>query len=166
MKPIGRWVRKSPNFLKIGSSKGCRSSGSKQRGLEYHRRTYRALRDHFNRRAGGGSPQEEWELLIEPWYYNTTTGRFRQPDAVLCYRPERIGIVVEVKLNWKDGRDVKLIDEYLPIVKQAEELEVVWPLLITQCLRGYQGPTIIGLENFEAAQSWLQGELTPVMLHP
>jgi hypothetical protein len=166
MKPIARWVRKDPSFLKIGSSNGCRSTGSKQRGILYHRRTYTALRGLFGALSGSKSSQTEgWELLVEPWYYCPSTGRFRQPDAVLLYPAERVGIVVEVKLNWKDGRDVKLIDEYLPIVKSAEGLDVVWPLLITQCLRGYQGEALKGLKNWHQAQSWFPGEITPVMLH-
>jgi len=163
MKPLARWVRKDPNFLKLGSSKGCKSTGSKQRGIQYHRRCYRTLRSHF---SGLADRATDWRLLIEPWYYCPSTGRFRQPDAVLIYEPENTGIVIEVKLNWADGRDAKLIDEYLPIVRSAEGLEVVWPLLITRCLRGYQGEALKGLEEISKAQSYFPGDLTPVMLLP
>lgn len=106
-----------------------------------------------------------WRVLIEPWYRKLGANTFRQPDAVLLYPEERVGIVVEVKLNWKDGRDVKLIDEYLPIVKQAEGLDACWPLLITQCLRGWNGDPILSFNDITRCQSWLPGEPTPLMLH-
>lgn len=114
--------------------------------------------------VGLGLPN--WRVLVEPWYRNLDTRKFRQPDAVLLYPAERVGVVVEVKLNWKDGRDIKLIDEYLPIVKQAEQLEVVYPLLITKCLRGWQGQPILHLEKFTDCQSWQPGDVTPLMLLP
>jgi hypothetical protein len=145
-----------------------RSSGSKKRGLDYHRRVYRALHEHFGPDALSGSCETAigWQLIVEPWYRNVDTRRWRQPDAILLYPAERIGVVIEVKLNWKDGRDVKLIDEYLPIVKQAEGLEVVWPVLITQCLRGWQGTPIKSLKEISRCQSWLPGDTTPLMLLP
>ncbi len=146
--------------MKIGASKGpVRQTGSKKRGLDYHRHCYRQLRNHCGRSL------VDWTLLIEPWYWDQISRRYRQPDAVLIHKPSRTGIVIEVKLNWKDGRDIKLIDEYLPIVRQAEGLEAVWPLLITQCLRGYDGPVIAaGLQQIHQAQSWQPGEKTPLML--
>lgn len=160
MRPFGTWIRKPPNFLKIGSHSGCRSTGSKKRGLDYHRRVYRDLRDDHSCRLGS----QGWTLLIEPWYWNRETRRYRQPDAVLVHQPTRTGIVIEVKLNWKDGRDIKLVNTYLPIVKQAEDLDVVWPLLITQCLRGWQGTPITRLEEIHRCQTWQKGEVTPLML--
>lgn len=105
-----------------------------------------------------------WKLLVEPWYKNLDTGKCRSPDSVLLHEEDRIGIVVEVKLNWKDGRDIKLIDEYLPIVKAAHSLEVVWPLLITRCLRGYAHPPILNLSHIDRCQSWFPGDPTPLML--
>jgi hypothetical protein len=105
------------------------------------------------------------ELLIEPWYKRLGERPvYRQPDAVILFPEFRTAIVIEVKLNWKDGRDIKLIDEYLHIVKSAEGLECVWPLLITQCLRGWQGKPIFSLEEIERCQSWLPGDPTPLML--
>lgn len=77
-----------------------------------------------------------------------------------------VGIVCEVKLNWKDGRDIKLIDEYLPIVANAHGLDMVWPLLITHNLRGYQHPPILGLRKWEDAMLWFPGNPTPLMLVP
>lgn len=160
MKPIGTWIRKAPNFMRIGASQGCRAKGSKKRGIEYHRRAYRSLRSNCIPALGPG-----WELLVEPWYKRLgQKPAFRQPDAVLIHKASKTGIVVEVKLNWKDGRDIKLIDEYLPIVRQAEDLEVVWPLLITQCLRGWQGQPILCFEDIHRCQSWQPGDETPLML--
>ena len=159
MKPIGDWIRKPPNYMAIGASNGAKAKGAKKRGLDYHRRCYRRLRSHCNRHMA------EWTLLIEPWYWDRVSRRYRQPDAVLIHQSTSTGIVIEVKLNWQDGRDVKLIDEYLPIVKQAEQLEAVWPILITQCLRGYQGPIVSGgLQEIQACQAWQSGEETPLML--
>ena len=143
--------------MKIGASHGAKAKGSKKRGIDYHHRCYRHLRTHCN------SSLLDWTLLVEPWYWDKISRCYRQPDAVLIHEATATGIVIEVKLNWKDGRDVKLIDEYLPIVKQAEQLEAVWPLLITQCLRGYQGP-IINWPLFHEAQAWQPGEATPLML--
>lgn len=147
--------------MKIGSSSGCHSTGSKKRGLDYHRSVYSRLRsyslDHLS---------ADWVLLIEPWYKELGVSRpkFRQPDAVLLHSPTHTAIVIEVKLNWKDGRDIKLIDEYLPIVKAAEGLEVAWPLLITQCLRGWQGQPLLSLYEIDRCQSWQPGDKTPLML--
>jgi hypothetical protein len=106
----------------------------------------------------------DWNLLVEPWYRQLGANKFRSPDGVLLYPEDNIGIVIEVKLNWKDGRDVKLIDEYLPIVKQAEGLDVVYPLLITQCLRGWKGSPILRLDDLHRCQSWRPGDITPLML--
>jgi hypothetical protein len=146
--------------MKLGAAAGAKSTaGSKKRGLDYHRRCYRILRTHHQRHLYA----EGWTLLIEPWYWDRLSRRYRQPDAVLIHKPTRTGVVIEVKLNWKFGRDIKLVDEYLPIVRQAEGLEVVWPLLITQCLRGYQGP-VVRWPAFEDCQSWQVGEETPLML--
>lgn len=147
--------------MKIGSTSGCRSTGSKKRGLDYHRSVYRRLRTFAL-----ASLSADWTLLIEPWYkeLGSSRPRFRQPDAVLLHSSTRTAIVIEVKLNWKDGRDVKLIDEYLAIVKAAEDCEAVWPLLITQCLRGWQGDPLLCLEEITRCQSWLPGDKTPLML--
>ena len=72
----------------------------------------------------------------------------RSPDAVLLHPETSTGVVVEVKLNWQNGRDKKLIDEYLGIAKSAFGLDCVWPLLVTQNLRGYQHPPLLGLQPF------------------
>lgn len=157
MQMMHKW-RHLPND-RFGSSAGCKATGAKGRGLEYHRRVYRALRKIY------GFSQEE-QLLIEPWYREESKrGTLRSPDAVLIDTVLGTGLVIEVKLNWKDGRDVKLIDEYLPIVRSAHQLDVVWPVLITKCLRGYEHPPLLGLQALDHARSWMVGEPTPVLLH-
>jgi hypothetical protein len=90
----------------------------------------------------------------------------RSPDGVIVNREHSLAIVIEVKLNWADGRDVKLIDEYLPIVQNAFQLDFTWPLLITRCLRGYKHPPLLGLSQLEKAMEWFPGDPTPLLLHP
>lgn len=154
MTPLERWVQCSS--MKMGAACGAKGTGSKQRGIEYHRRIYRQLATLF-------SSEPMAELLVEPWYRCVSKPAMRSPDAVVLL-PDRCALVVEVKLNWRDGRDRKLLDEYLPIVRAAHKLDVVWPLLITKCLRGYQHPTLFGLEAWEQALSWQPGQHTPVLL--
>ena len=157
MKALHKW-RHLPND-RFGSSAGCKATGAKGRGLEYHRRVYRELRKLY---AFGG-PEK---LIVEPWYREESkAGTLRSPDSVIIDEELRVGLVVEVKLNWKDGRDVKLVDEYLPIVRSAHELELVWPVLITKCLRGYEHPPLLGLGQLDLARSWRVGEPTPVLLY-
>lgn len=143
--------------MRVGAANGAKSTGCKQRGIRYHRRIYASLREHLKDAAGV-------ELLVEPWYRCRKKPMMRSPDGVILLPEAGAAIVVEVKLNWKDGRDVKLIDEYLPIVQCAHKLEVVWPLLITQCLRGYPHPPLKGLKAWEEAMAWQPGDPTPVML--
>lgn len=146
--------------MRLGASvKATAAKGSKLRGQQYHRRIYRELNALLANEPGV-------QLLVEPWFRNLKVAMFRQPDAVIHLPEANCAVVVEVKLNWKDGRDVKLIDEYLSIVKAAFGLDCTWPLLITQCLRGYQHPPLLGLKKWEDAMIWMPGDPTPVMLVP
>lgn len=144
----------------MGASTGCKSTGVKERGNAYHRKVYKAL---------AGRKDLPGTLLIEPWYRNMADyperNTLRSPDAVVVNEETKCGLIIEVKLNWKDGRDVKLLDEYLPIVRNAHGLDVVWPLLITQCLRGYKHPPLLGLDQLNRAMEWFPGDPTPVLLH-
>jgi len=158
MKMLHQW--KHEPTMRLGASvKVTASSGSKKRGQEYHRRIYKDLRKHLANEPGV-------ELLEEPWFRNLKMAMMRSPDAVIKLPEANVAIVVEIKLNWKDGRDIKLIDEYLPIVKNAFQLDETWPLLITRCLRGYAHPPLLGLKRWEDAMIWLPGDPTPVMLVP
>lgn len=158
MKMLERW--KLEENMRLGASvKLTAKKGSKRRGQEYHRRVYKDLGQVL-------LPETGVKLLIEPWYRCLTKPKMRSPDGVILLPEARIGIVVEVKLNWKDGRDVKLIDEYLPIVANAHELDTTWPLLITRCLRGYKYPPLLGLRKWEDCMTWQPGDPTPLMLVP
>lgn len=158
MKPMKKW--KLEENMRMGASvKLTAAKGSKRRGQEYHRKIYQRMRTTLG-------PQMGLKLLIEPWYRCLTEPKMRSPDGVILLPEANVGIVVEVKLNWKDGRDVKLIDEYLPIVTDAHELDMCWPLLITQCLRGYPHPPLLGLRRWEDCMTWMPGSPTPLMLVP
>lgn len=158
MKTLQPW--KHEPTMRLGAGiKATAKSGAKLRGQQYHRRIYKALHAHF-------LGDESVQLFVEPWFRNLKVAMFRQPDAVLVLPELSAAVVIEVKLNWKDGRDVKLIDEYLAIVKSAFSLDVTWPLLITQCLRGYPHPPLLGIKTWEDAMAWQPGDPTPLMLVP
>lgn len=146
------------DYLKIGATFGAKATGSKGRGIDYEQKVVSRLnpfvRDHM----------EGWRVLVGPWYQNTVTKRWRQPDIVLIHDEDKIGIVCEVKLNWAEGKDLKMLDVYLPIVKQVHELDCVWPLLITRCTRGYPHPIILKLEDLDRCMAWQQGDPTPMLL--
>lgn len=158
MKAAAQWKHEA--LMRMGASvKTTAKKGSKKRGQDYHRRVYRELNQLL-------LPEHGVQLLIEPWFRCLTKPKMRSPDAVIRLPEANCAVVVEVKLNWKDGRDVKLIDEYLPIVQCAFGLEVAWPLLITQCLRGAPQKPLLGLKRWEDAMTWQPGEPTPLMLVP
>lgn len=135
------------------------------RGLAYHNRVYRALRAY-----AATHPEAGLDVNIEPWLRELSPrpGAKRcamcQPDAVLIDRFTGGGLVVEAKLNWKDGRDEKLINLYLAAAKSAFGLEETWPLLVTKNVRGYGGVPLLGLKHIDAAFNWRPGQITPVML--
>jgi hypothetical protein len=87
-----------------------------------------------------------------------------QPDGVLLDKFTGGAVVVEAKLNWKDGRDEKLIDLYLDAARSAFGVAMTWPLLVTKNVRGYKYPPLCGLSQIERAFSWKPGDPTPVML--
>jgi len=136
------------------------------RGLAYHNKVYKALRKWVKE-----NPQLGYELYVEPWFreLHPQPGRTRcamcQPDSVLVDKFTGGGLVVEVKLNWKDGRDDKLIDLYLGASRSALGLEETWPVLITRNIRGYSAPPLLGLRQIEKAYQWRPGMITPVLLH-
>lgn len=161
VKTLNSW-RYRPGF-KLGASVDSKSKNSAAaRGIAYHRRVYKLLADFAQ------APDEEAELLIEPWFQeinHSTNPPMRSPDAVLRYS-DGTALIIEVKLNWKDGRDEKLLQEYLPIVKSAFALEMCWPLMVTSCLRGYAHPPLLGLKQLHEAFAWEPGHPTPLLLLP
>jgi hypothetical protein len=147
----------------FGASTGVKITTSKNtalaRGVAYHRRVYRALSDYCVLQPELG------RLHIEPWI-RSSSYKLRSPDAVLIDEVTGTGLIIEVKMNWSDGRDVKLIDEYLPGCQSAYGLSCVWPLLITQNLRGYRHKPLLGLGQLSAALAWQPGDPTPLLLLP
>jgi hypothetical protein len=150
--------RRGFNF---GASTG--NSGSNkaaQKGLQYHRRTYKALEAAY---------PDTSQLLIEPWFQEITGAlreRMCSPDAVLLMPELEAALVIEVKLNWNDGKDNKLLDLYLPVVQSAFKLQTVWPVLITANLRQASQKPLLGLPALEDALSWVPGSPAPILLHP
>lgn len=159
MKTLYPWKHR-PDW-KMGASAGAKSTNSAAaRGIAYHNRVYKLLQSRLHREA---------DLLIEPWFVRVDDQpqrTWRQPDAVIREFLPGCAIVVEVKMNWADGRDDKLLNEYLPIVKNAFELDVVWPLLITRNLRGYKHPPLLGLGALDDCLAWSPGDPTPLLLLP
>lgn len=160
---IEKWER-APGFaIGSGANDSCNNLSIK-RGLAYHRRTYKTLREFCSRHSGAGL-----EFIEEPWLRkqgHKGRGSMCQPDGVLLDGFTEGALVVEVKLNWKDGRDEKLLNTYLAATKSAFGLSATWPLLITRNVRGYKGVPLLGLSHLERAFEWRPGEMTPVLLLP
>lgn len=149
--------------INIGSrdNKNCKDK-SIVRGLAYHRHVYSKLHAFT-----AANPNLGYHFIEEPWLRRTTGSRkMCQPDGVLLDKFTGGGVVVEAKLNWKDGRDEKLIKLYLAAAQSAYGLSITWPLLITRNLRGYKGPPLLGLRQIERVFAWRPGQITPVMLLP
>lgn len=160
MKLLEPWEH--DKHCKMGAANGSKTkNAAAKRGIAYHRKFYTHLREHF--------PQvyPDQKLLIEPWFRGCNTQRRRSPDAVIVDPLTNTGIVIEVKMNWKEGRDQKLLNEYLPIVKSAFGLAATWPLLVTQNVRGAKGKPLIWtpkMTPLEACLRWKPGADTPVAL--
>lgn len=157
---IDKWER-APEFA-IGSrvNNSC-TNKSIVRGLAYHRRVYRQLEGWCQ-----SNPELGLSFVEEPWLRKLCSGRpeMCQPDGVLLDEFTGAAVVVEAKLNWKDGRDEKLIKTYLDAVKSAYGVSQTWPLLITKNIRGYKGEPLVGLKQFERVFEWKPQMITPVML--
>lgn len=146
--------------LSVGSlSNNASRNKSIVRGLAYHRRVYKTLE------AWQKVNVPEQELKIEPWLRHRS-GKCLQPDAVLIDPVTITAIVIEVKLNWKDGRDEKLIKQYLGAAKAAFNLELVWPALITSNVAGLSYKPRLGLSHLLDCADWTPGAATPVVLLP
>lgn len=155
MRAPDRW-RLEEN-TRFGCASGASGTGAKGRGIAYHKRFYKTLRLHCLVQL------QPFTLYIEPWFRNCVNHKLRSPDAVLVDPTNGRALVIEAKMNWKDGRDVKLIDEYLGIVASAFNVSTK-PLLVTGNVRGLDRQPILGLQGIEAAWNWRLGEPTPVAL--
>lgn len=161
MQMLHKWEHRPST--QIGAAFSSKSSNrAAQRGIAYHRKFYRELK------ALEDSGALDFRLLVEPWFRNLKTKKMCSPDTVLIDESDNTGIVVEVKMNWKDGRDEKLINQYLPVVKTAFGLDQVWPLLVTSNVRGYEGKPLLwnrSLDPLCECLSWHPGSQTPVALY-
>lgn len=154
------WER-APGFsIGTRNNKACKDK-SVVRGLAYHQRVYAHLHKFVRT-----NPDFGYTFIEEPWLRRTSDRKMCQPDGVLFDEFTGGGLVVEAKLNWKDGRDEKLINLYLTAARSAFGLTTCWPVLITRNVRGYKGEPILGLRQIERIFEWRPGELTPVMLLP
>ena len=161
MKPLQEWFINPAG--RFGASSGLQASSDGttkvlKRGIDYHRWVYKTMRTQHE---FSKSPHE---LLIEPWF-RTRKWDQRSPDMVLVDHEAKRALVIEVKLNWKAGREQKLLNEYLPIVASAFRVETK-PVLLTNCLRGWDGPVLLGLRQLPLAWDWKTGDELPVLLLP
>lgn len=153
--------------LGVGSRSNTASKNkSIVRGLAYHRKVYRLLENWQQISA------PDQQLFIEPWLrrLEPEPGKKKrpccQPDFVVIDPATETGIVGEVKLNWKDGRDEKLLDLYLDAVRHAFDLRATWPALVTSNIRGYPHPVKLGLGSLLSCDGWNIGDPTPLLLVP
>lgn len=142
------------------SNTSCKNLSIK-RGLRYHRRVYKLLESHLS-----AETEFQQQLHVEPWLRHSVTKQLLQPDAVIVDDATSTGLVVEVKLNWKDGRDEKLLKQYLPAVQSAFDLAAVWPVLITSNVTGLKYKPLLGLTALLDCDAWEPGADTPVLLLP
>lgn len=134
------------------------SSHAIQAGIRYHRRIYETLKLHCLFQL------PSWRLLIEPWF-RTAAYKLRSPDAVLVDDVAGYAIVIEVKKNWRDGRDVKLLDEYLPIVRSALAVDT-YPLMLVGNVRGLKHEPLTSFSQLLSPLNWTPGQPTPTLLKP
>lgn len=153
--------------LGVGSRSNTASKNkSIVRGLAYHRKVYRLLESWQQISA------PDQQLFVEPWLrrLKPEPGKKKrpccQPDFVVIDPITETGIVGEVKLNWKDGRDEKLLDLYLDAVRHAFGLRATWPVLVTSNIRGYAHPVKLGLGGLLSCDGWNIGDPTPLLLVP
>lgn len=155
------WARE-PSFNALGVFGSATKTKNKSliNGRRYHQRIYRRLEHWQPRRAS------DLQLYIEPWLRGQTTKRMLQPDAVLIDPLVNGAIVIEAKMNWKDGRDEKLVNEYLYAVQSAWGLDVTWPALITGNIAHLGREPRLGLDALLDVYEWSPGDPTPVLLVP
>lgn len=156
------WIREM-NF-DIGTFRKTPKTQNKSivRGIRYHNNVYKLLAMWQKFTA------PDHVLHVEPWLRNLRTRRMLQPDAVIVHPDTNTGIAIEVKLNWKDGRDLKLEHRYLNAVRSAFGLDCVWPALITknvQHLPPERKPRL-GLGSLLSVDDWQPGQDCPVILVP
>jgi hypothetical protein len=151
---------------RLGAGTKATTAGDNEairRGNKYHAHVYKVLRlEWVLNHVCMDSP---WQLIIEPWF-RTAKWKLRSPDTVLLNRDAGTAIVVEVKMNWANGRDVKLLTEYLPLVKSAFGLERTFPAMIVGNVRGLKHRPILSVADIiPSALEWRPGRDVPTLLH-
>lgn len=158
MKLLENWRHDELARLGASTNSGKAHNHAIAAGIAYHRKFYKTLQVHAMLSLPG------WQVFIEPWF-KSATGRLRSPDAVLLNRATEQAVVVEVKKNWADGRDVKLLDEYLPIAKSAFSVPT-FPLMVVGNVRGLKHRPLTSMGKLLTALDWLPGDPTPTLLKP
>ncbi len=128
-------------------------------GIRYHRRIYETLKLHCSLAL------PDWKLYVEPWFHTAGKAKLRSPDGVLVEAGGERAIVIEVKKNWQAGRDVKLLEEYLPIVASAFDVRT-FPLMIVGNVRGLKHKPMLSLRDLLVPLTWSLGDPTPTLLKP
>lgn len=158
MLAIERWSHDTSSRVGASTGGGAKT-GVMGAGNAYHRKVFKTLELHVRLN------HPELQLLVEPWLRSHPSYRLCQPDSVLLAPDEGWGVVVEVKKNWKDGRDEKLLDLYLPAVRSAFGLDAVYPLMVCGCVRGLAYPASTTFADLLVLpRSWQPGDPTPVIL--
>lgn len=156
MKPVERWLHLES--YKMGASAGAKgSSAARHAGILYHRKFYKTLDLQHQLNLA----QQGLKLLIEPWFESRPTRQRRSPDAVLL--GDAFALVIEVKLNWRDGRDEKLLDEYLPIVGSCFGVPPR-PLMVCGSIVGLTHKPLLSISQLLDAALWQPGDPTPTLL--
>ena len=159
MKLAEEWFKTEQ--VKFGASANAKSlNAAAEKGNAYHRKVYKLLAMQMKI----SSQLQGWELIVEPWFRGRDSRRLCSPDTVLLNREAGIALVVEVKLNWADGKDDKLLEKYLPVVECAFKVKA-YPCMVVQNLRGYKGPEPLkGLMSIWEALKWNAAKPTPVAM--
>ena len=154
MKAIEPWFLTSDR-MGASTNKGA-TNAAIAAGIRYHKRMYKT----FKLQCAINFP--EWKLMIEPWF-RTAAYKLRSPDSVLVDEAGKRAIVIEVKKNWQDGRDVKLLDEYLPIVQSALGVKT-YPLMVVGNVRGLKHAPLLSFKDILLPLDWKPGMPTPTLL--
>lgn len=157
MKPLEAW-RHDENARLGASTNKSTANPAMLAGIRYHNKVYKTLRLHCALNLPG------WTLMVEPWF-RTETYKLRSPDGVLINHELKQAVVIEVKKNWADGRDVKLLTEYLPIVKSAFTV-LTFPLMIVGNVRGLdkKNKPYTSMDALLEPLGWRPGSPTPTLL--
>jgi hypothetical protein len=129
-------------------------------GIRYHKRIYKILR------LNAGLQWPGWQLMVEPWFKAVKSQRLCSPDTVLLNRERGEALVIEVKKNWRDGRDEKLLGLYLSVVRSAFGVDTR-PLMVVGNVRGLAHKPLLSFADvMEAGWGWQWGRPTPTLLVP